>query len=111
MVYENATESDTIKDLKEIEQQKVGSKDASSQLSDKTGKKNKKTMLVIQEMRRHLTIEKRKVMILEIYRLKKKWNGLTLIQNLGQQKKISNASVKKKQTELQKFTERNTDLY
>ena len=84
MVYENATESDTIKDLKEIEQQKVGSKDASSQLSDKTGKKNKKTMLVIQEMRRHLTIEKRKVMILEIYRLKKKWNGLTLIQKLGQ---------------------------
>ena len=58
MVYEDATESDAINDLKEKKQQKVGNKDASKQSSDKAEKKNKKTMLFTQEMRRHLPIKK-----------------------------------------------------
>ena len=58
MVYEDATESDAIKDLKEIKQQKVGNKDALKQSSDKAEKKIKITMLTTQEMRRHLPIKR-----------------------------------------------------
>ena len=39
MVYEDSTESDAIKDLKEIKQLKVGNKEASTQSSDETGEK------------------------------------------------------------------------